>query len=68
VGANRYNILNGVGEPHKWSMLPNFGAHTARIPIHILENGPQRKTLLNDQHAFYRPPVGRCRLTLSNPR
>lgn len=59
IGKNRYSILTGASSPEKWRLLPNYGAHSARVPVHTLEGNAARHALLSDEESFYRPPTSR---------
>ena len=48
---------NGI--PTDRAMLPNYGAYTARLPVHTLEKSAHRDALLRDEDSFYRPPTSR---------
>ena len=41
-------------------MMPNYGAHASRVPVHTLEGGSTRNALLSDEDSFYRPPTSRA--------
>jgi len=59
VADVRYNILSGEAAPATWRLMPTYGAHAARIPIHTLEGVAQRRSLLADEDAAHRPPTSR---------
>lgn len=60
IGATRYDILNGVSAPQKWRLLPQYGAHASRVPVHTLESVGTQRALLSDEAAAHRPPTSRA--------
>ena len=59
VGNSRYNLISGEAAPNQWRLLPNYGAHASRVPVHTLEQTDTRRALLSDEDALSRPPTSR---------
>ena len=59
IGESRYNLLSGESAPDQWRLLPNYGAHASRVPVHTLERTDTRRALLRDENALSRPPTSR---------
>jgi len=62
IPTSQYDVITGISDKERWRVMPIFGAHASRVPVHTLD-AKMKHTLLNDvevSEVESRPPQPRA--------